>query len=138
MPPRKQKLVLVGPDIVGKKCTTCGETKALTEFHRRYKFTYEASCKKCRNNRNKGNKDYNRRHLLKKYNLTHEEYEQLYQLQEGKCLICRKEFPVLDIDHDHKTNIIRGLLCRKCNGGLGLFNDTIEFLENAIAYLKRA
>jgi hypothetical protein len=42
------------------------------------------------------------------------------------------------VDHDHETNKIRGLLCSRCNTGLGLFFDNISNLENAILYLKKA
>jgi hypothetical protein len=58
----------------------------------------------------------------------------------GLCDICgaakagygRKGFC---IDHDHKTGIVRGMLCQKCNIGLGNFNDNLELLEKAIKYL---
>jgi hypothetical protein len=58
----------------------------------------------------------------------------------GVCDICgidnpgksRKNF---SIDHDHKTGIVRGLLCHSCNVGLGHFSDNIELLEKAIKYL---
>jgi hypothetical protein len=41
----------------------------------------------------------------------------------------------LTIDHDHMSGTIRGLLCRKCNSGIGLFEDDISRLTNAIEYL---
>jgi hypothetical protein len=40
------------------------------------------------------------------------------------------------IDHDHTTLKVRGILCNKCNFGIGQLNDNIERLENAITYLK--
>ena len=43
----------------------------------------------------------------------------------------------LHIDHDHKTKKIRGLLCHKCNNGLGNFRDNIENLDRAKKYLER-
>jgi hypothetical protein len=42
----------------------------------------------------------------------------------------------LSIDHSHNSKNIRGLLCKKCNTGIGMFKDNIQLLENAINYLK--
>lgn len=44
----------------------------------------------------------------------------------------------LHYDHDHKTGQFRGWLCTRCNTGLGLLGDTIETVERALNYLKRA
>lgn len=61
--------------------------------------------------------------------------------QAGMCGICRealsKEPNEVMVDHDHKTNRIRGLLCRRCNIGLGFFKDSIGLLSEAIQYLER-
>ena len=66
----------------------------------------------------------------------------LIQNHDGKCDICRSNTSgykkkSFNIDHDHKTGEVRGLLCHKCNLGLGNFNDNIELLNKAIAYLKK-
>lgn len=42
----------------------------------------------------------------------------------------------LHVDHDHNTKEVRGILCRQCNQGIGLFAEDTVRLENAIAYLK--
>jgi len=61
--------------------------------------------------------------------------------QNGVCKIC-KRFRIasnkghMTVDHCHKTGIIRGILCNWCNRGIGLFEDNLEFLENAKQYLK--
>lgn len=81
---------------------------------------------------------YSRKKRSSKYGISLEEYEALCTSQHNKCAICRKEElkRSLAIDHCHKTNKVRGLLCSKCNRGIGFFSDNIEILEAAIAYLK--
>ena len=74
--------------------------------------------------------------LRAKYNLTLEQYESMLSLQNGKCAICKNPMLKPNIDHCHKTNIIRGLLCRECNYMLGFADDNIVTLKNAIEYLK--
>lgn len=67
-----------------------------------------------------------------------EEYDRLFQAQGGVCAICG--FPPktkrLNLDHDHKTMEIRGLLCFPCNHGLGYFRDSPERLRRAADYLE--
>ncbi len=75
---------------------------------------------------------------LKKYGLTIESFAALEQQQECRCANCGKVVPLLDVDHDHTTNKVRGLLCRECNTGIGLLGDTLDGLRNAVAYLERA
>jgi hypothetical protein len=71
-----------------------------------------------------------------------DEFEAMYLAQGGKCAICKKDIPYIGkethIDHDHKTNKIRGLLCAKCNMGIGHFDDDTMILEAAIKYLRRS
>ncbi|KKL55357.1 hypothetical protein LCGC14_2256180 [marine sediment metagenome] len=64
-----------------------------------------------------------RKQHLKKYGLTPEQYDRLYAAQGGCCALCdthKRDCRDLDIDHDHVTGRIRGLLCRRCNLSLGL------------------
>lgn len=53
------------------------------------------------------------------------DYDRAYQVQQGKCKICGVHQTQLDrllsVDHDHKTNHFRGLLCFKCNWNLGIY-----------------
>jgi hypothetical protein len=78
--------------------------------------------------------------VKKKYGITLNEVYQILDKQEGKCAICGTHQDdlgkALAIDHDHKINNVRGLLCDKCNRGLGHFNDDIILLQKAIEYLK--
>ena len=85
-----------------------------------------------------------RSRLKTQYGLTLEEYEKLLEDHEGVCAICGEQENTkrngdiirLAIDHDHKTGEIRGLLCDRCNRGLGLFRDSPQLLESAVRYLN--
>lgn len=78
-------------------------------------------------------------HLKREYQLTMEQYMKLLEKQEGCCAICKRHqselTKALAVDHSHNTNTIRGLLCTKCNLGLGYFNDNLELLDSATNYL---
>lgn len=58
--------------------------------------------------------------------------------QEGVCAICKRKPSVrrLDVDHNHKTGKVRGLLCNQCNSSLGMMGESVERLQVAIAYLQ--
>lgn len=81
--------------------------------------------------------EVNERSRLKKYGLTIAEYHHLHELQAGLCRICERPLSNgVHIDHDHATLIVRGLLCPKCNIGLGHFEDDPRRLRRAAAYLR--
>lgn len=76
--------------------------------------------------------------LKDRFNLSSEQYWSMYTKQNGLCAICKRPQVVgtkLDVDHDHATGKIRGLLCRHCNTGLGLFKDSRLLILNALKYL---
>ena len=138
----------LGPDVATEKiCTVCGESKPLDHFKKAngYKYGVSSWCRLCenaytRNQRFKNRESYLnkiRRRTLKKYGLTSEEYQQMAM---NGCHICGKQCKSgrrLAIDHDHKNNVTRGLLCGTCNNGLGRFRDDIKLLERAIEYLRK-
>lgn len=84
--------------------------------------------------------------LRRTYGLSLIAYNDMISNQNNSCAICnqletakdsrRGKIKDLAVDHNHKTGKVRGLLCQKHNQGLGLFDDSIELLENAIKYLK--
>jgi hypothetical protein len=82
-----------------------------------------------------------KRHLKKTYGVTIEQYQEMLTQQSSGCSICNRTImetgKPLGIDHNHKTNIVRDLLCNKCNRGLGFFNDNPELLTKAIKYLNK-
>ncbi len=79
-----------------------------------------------------------RRLLLKrKYGLTEAEWQELFERQGRRCAICGEGGTRWSVDHDHATGRIRGILCRACNTGIGLFRDDPARLLSAIRYLTR-
>lgn len=76
-----------------------------------------------------------RNRLKTRYNLTPEQLEEMKLDQNSVCAICSLPPRDWHIDHDHDTNLVRGLLCGPCNMGLGLFKDNKETLLKAIEYL---
>jgi hypothetical protein len=72
--------------------------------------------------------------LKRNYGITLDDYNKMYEEQNGCCAICGKS-ESLAVDHDHSTGKIRALLCHKCNKGLGLFDECPSILSNAISYV---
>lgn len=71
--------------------------------------------------------------------LTRAEYDGLLRAQDGVCAICGWECSSgrrLAVDHDHRTGKVRGLLCTKCNMGIGMFWDETDLLHKAADYLR--
>lgn len=75
--------------------------------------------------------------LQTKYKITGEEHQKMLSEQGGKCAVCA-EVADLHVDHCHAKGNVRGLLCVKCNRGLGYFRDRPELLTRAAAYLARS
>jgi hypothetical protein len=78
--------------------------------------------------------------IKNKFGITPEDYDRLLEAQGGVCAICKRYPPHrrikrLCVDHDHKTGRIRGLLCSRCNSGIGMLQDDEASLSGAIAYL---
>jgi hypothetical protein len=62
-------------------------------------------------------------------------YRSQFLAQGGKCAICGVKDRLV-IDHDHKSGLMRGLLCYKHNSGLGSFSDNLPLLKAAVDYLE--
>lgn len=73
-----------------------------------------------------------------RYGLTKENFEDMIKKQNNKCAICNLVFIITPrIDHCHKSNKIRGLLCNTCNSGIGLLKDNPKILRKAAQYIER-
>jgi Recombination endonuclease VII len=87
-----------------------------------------------------------RNYLEGTYGITLEYYRSLLESQDNLCRICKgpgfklqpKQRILLVVDHCHKTNIVRGLLCHNCNRALGLLKDSTTNLREALSYLESA
>lgn len=75
-------------------------------------------------------------HLLRKYGLQMTQYLSLLKDCGGKCLLCLEPLETACVDHNHKTGEVRGLLCRLCNSGIGMFKESPEALRRAADYLE--
>lgn len=76
-------------------------------------------------------------HLKKTYGLTPVQTQAILEQQGNCCAICRTDVSgTWCVDHDHATNVVRGLLCRLCNAGLGIFADDPARMEAAAAYVR--
>lgn len=140
-----------------KKCTKCGETKPLTEFHkdRSRPDGLHHSCKECANtywrerykepevqerlkqyqrDLHKAHPERHRgRDLRYRYGITIADYDRMVKNQKYKCRIC-KEKKKLVVDHNHTTGRVRGLLCFKCNAAIHILENP-PMLASAQSYL---
>jgi hypothetical protein len=130
------------------RCPDCRETKLLSEFNRDRSAPHGVSiyCRAC--NQRKGRAHYqNNRASHREYSLRRdfrigvEDYDAQLAKQRGVCAICKSppgDTRRLAVDHCHATGLIRGLLCQKCNHGLGQFRDNPFLLKRALQYMLNA
>lgn len=132
--------------ITSKKCTLCGEEKTAESFGRtpHSKSGLKARCKDCRRKAESHAglpvdevariRAENR--LRSIYGLSLEDYDLLYQSQNGLCVICGGPFKIRPVvDHCHATGKVRGLLCNSCNVGVGHIEKP-GFVERVQQYLR--
>ena len=133
-----------------KKCSKCKELKPLTEFRFRntakgikhskcnicfsayQKYRWDNNINGARDNGRMASKRYNYKN---RYNLTDEKVESLLKDSNGKCEICNTETKLF-VDHCHKKQSYRGLLCRSCNLMLGYAKDNVETLLAGAKYIQ--
>lgn len=147
-----------------RKCYKCQQHKWLYDFPNNKSkpegkdYQCKECCKKQSKEYHKNNKEARKesgkeyryknadvikiRRKEKLYGISESEQEELITLCNNKCEICGIDAKfstkqVLNIDHDHSTGDIRGMLCGKCNKGLGLLGDNLESLKKVVNYLER-
>lgn len=111
------------------------------EYHRKKQAAYRAANPEARRG------TVRKSEILAKYGLTVQQYDEMLASQNGVCAICERPpgKKRLCVDHDHLCcpgikscgKCVRGLLCDRCNRGIGLFGDSPQALKKAIRYLKK-
>ncbi len=143
------------PVQAGKVCQSCKTFKPLDQYYPRRingRVLKQAYCRDCNaERRKKWYKDqggeYRHRGSLRKYGLDRTAYDTMFAEQDGKCAICGKpetakppkgKSPVrrLSVDHNHTTLKVRGLLCLRCNHGIGSFGEDPAALRAAADYIE--
>lgn len=146
-------------ELLGKICSTCKEEKSLENYYNS-KASIDGKgyrCKACDDIARKAYREKHRGFHLKaqrernwrhKYGLEREDFERMWEDQEGKCSICFVHLTNIELDNDpknksntacvdhcHATGKVRSLLCARCNKGLGLFDDETDKVKAAYEYL---
>lgn len=138
-----------------KRCPRCEQTKPIEDFRWQPHRTgdgRDAYCQPCQYAyQNEWKKrqplSYHRRRHLRKYGISLTEYREREASQGGVCAICHQPETVrqgkqgvkpLAVDHDATSGFVRGLLCQRCNQGLGNFREQPEWLISAALYLQEA
>ena len=159
MAKRREKEVLEGVECL--KCTKCSTVLPLHSFNTREPYKdgtvrYRSKCITCEKKislskyyscyKGEAHRLSSYKYTLKtKYNLTVEEYQALQEAAGGKCQICAVQLENIfqqiigvhaAVDHCHTTGKVRGLLCRKCNSGIGMLKDDVALLDKALRYLN--
>lgn len=122
------------PVMGGRKDKRYCSARCRREFWNRKNKVKEAKYKRLRPQRHV--------YVAREYALSAEAYERMMAEQRGVCRICGHvpsgagRDKHLFVDHSHKSGAVRGLLCAKCNSGLGMFRDDPMLLMSACAYLS--
>jgi hypothetical protein len=109
-----------------KRVSTPEGKAVLLQAHRKYKQSEHGKLAEWK------------RYLKKNYKITLEVYDNILESQGGGCAICgmKPKERRLHIDPNHSTNLIRGILCGKCNKAIGLLNENLNLFDRAKEYIK--
>lgn len=132
------------PTVTSKMCRRCGTEKPSSEFaqHLKSKDGLQSQCRTCVVEWNANNANLRKdKKLQKNYGITLSQYNEILSRQGERCGCCGTDSTdvvgYMYVDHDHDTGEIRGILCFRCNTGIGMLGDTLESLEKAVCYLKK-
>ena len=131
-----------------KKCSKCKTKKEYKEFYKdkRNSDGYGSNCKKCKAEYQPSPEAKERKLIKSRHHnrfkwsgFTEQDFQNKLKEQDYKCAICGTDDPGKTnwhADHDHETGTKRGILCKMCNTALGMLNDDVDKLANAIKYLN--
>jgi hypothetical protein len=130
-----------------KICSACRNDLPLNAFNknRAFKDGLANQCRDCLNESRRKWREahpdrHKARHVKNRYGIALDEYEAMAQRANGKCPICKEPppppFKAFDLDHDHETGKVRGLLCRPCNLALGGARDNPTILRALADYIE--
>lgn len=128
--------------LTAKTCTRCNTEKPIDDFALKPNDSIlrTSHCRQCRN---ESRARFARTSPNEMFGLSAEQYKELLNKQNGVCAICngkanhrRMKHTELCIDHCHETGAVRGLLCSRCNLGIGNFGDNIDLMLEAVKYLQ--
>lgn len=146
-----------------KPCARCKEVKPASEFNRdpKLKSGLQSWCRPCmawnskrhyRNNRQaqigrsrqwaldnpERCRARDRRRRFAAYGITEQQFDEMLEDQGGCCAICKSKDNGFAVDHCHNSGAVRGILCQKCNKGIGLLGDDPNVIIAAARYLERS
>lgn len=128
-------------------CRTCKSRRQMADFHWANAGRHRRrTCKSCDDTRAAVRRALNpakyaraarERTFKRKYGITLAEFDAMLVGQRYRCRICMEQLTAdaTHVDHDHRSGVVRGLLCTNCNLGLGHFRDDPQRLRMALAYL---
>ena len=128
-----------------KLCNECGARHRCLHKHSSYKRAWyvanRAACIKRTQTRYAKNRESileqkHWYHFKRAYNLTQDEYEARLAKQDNVCAMCNKPTNKIVVDHDHKTNVVRGLICPRCNLVLSFMDEVGDWRTIIETYLK--
>ncbi len=128
-----------------KKCGACKETKDMSSFNKHSKRYdgRQSECRECHSKRNAANQaaltPRERKHYRIKsdYGIPIETYDQMIISQNGCCASCKHPFlRTPDIDHNHVSGKVRGLLCHNCNTALGMLQEDAAKCFSLAEYIR--
>lgn len=145
---RMDRIIPQKPSV--KQCSACQIIKTLEEFYLLGKQGgkqrgYQHICIACA--KLKSQRLYRKTYLPRVYRITEEEYERMWQAQDGRCAICHckeedaqepgSRYMKFSVDHNHKTGQVRELLCHACNHALGCMQEDPERIKALLRYAEK-